>query len=213
MPGNRLVIIFIMLWLGAIGAGLGVLSSYGSAPGAFGAAPQRWPSDASLTLDPDRPTLLLAVHPRCPCTRSTIEELAGVLGESRRRPRTMALIFEPASDARNDESERFARTAISGSLSRLPDVELVPDPGSEIAACFGALTSGHALLYSPQGELLFSGGLTPTRAHVGPNTGSAALGALLAGDTPISSRAPVYGCPLCEGGPGAVCLQPEESEP
>ncbi len=213
MSSSRWIIIVIALWLGAIGTGLGMLGRYGSAPGAVGAVPDRWPADAPLILDPDRPTLLLAVHPRCPCTRSTIEELAGVLGRAEDRPRTVALVFEPESGGGRDEAERFARTAISASLWRLPDTELLADPGSRIASRFGALTSGHAVLYSRAGELLYSGGLTPTRAHVGPNTGSAALSALLAGGAPVATRAPVYGCPLCEGGPGAVCLQPEETEP
>jgi hypothetical protein len=199
MRQNRTIIILIAAWLGLIAAGFGAMASYAAKPGAVGDVPQTWPEDApaSMTLDPEQPTLVLAVHPRCPCTRATINELERALAKAPALPTTYALIFEPAPNDPVHQDESFARTHIANRLAKLPAVTLIPDPGAEIATRFGALTSGHTLVYTPDADLAFSGGLTPTRAHEGPNTGSASLIELFNARKSLASEAPVFGCPLC----------------
>jgi len=78
---------------------------------------------------------------------------------------------------------------------------LTDEDGIE-ARSFGAVTSGQALLYSAQGRLLFSGGITESRGHSGDNAGRSAIESLVMNGseglrTPAST--PVYGCPLCRG--------------
>lgn len=211
---NRSQTLIIVGWLGLVACGLGALANYGATPGAVGEVPSEWPSDASegLTLAQDSLTLVLAVHPRCPCTRSTINELARALGASQEQPTIYALIFEPALENATDPDESFARTQIRARLSELPGVVMVRDPGSAIANRFGAMTSGHTIVYDADGLLRFSGGLTPTRAHEGPNTGSASLIELLNGGPAIADDAPVYGCPLCPDSLTTTC-PPNEVSP
>lgn len=206
--------LIIVGWLGLVACGLGALANYGATPGAVGEVPNVWPTNTAsgLTLAEERHTLVLAVHPRCPCTRSTINELARALGASQEQPTIYALIFEPALEDDTDPDESFARTQIRTRLSDLPGVVMVRDPGSEIASRFGAMTSGHTLVYDADGSLRFSGGLTPTRAHEGPNTGSASLIELLNGGAAIADDAPVYGCPLCPDSPVTTC-PPNEVAP
>ncbi len=199
---NRLTILFIALWLGAIGAGLGILADYSATPGLVGQVPTSWPDNSPINRDQNNHTIIVSVHPRCPCTRATLDELEGVLAQSQSTPLVLALIFEPSPNyphvSESDiDVETFARTSITKRLKRIPGVQCIADPDSMIAQSFGALTSGHTLIYTPQGELAFSGGLTPTRAHTGPNTGSSALNDILKGQTPIRESAPVFGCPLC----------------
>jgi hypothetical protein len=53
------------------------------------------------------------------------------------------------------------------------------------------------LLYSPQGKLQFSGGITESRGHVGDNAGRAAVLAALTTDAPPEqTNAFVFGCAL-----------------
>ncbi len=211
---NRTQTLIIVGWLGLVACGLGALANYGATPGAVGEVPSSWPEHAAagLTLVQDSLTLVLAVHPRCPCTRSTVNELSRALSASKEQPTIYALIFEPASDDEIDPDDSFARTQIRARLSELPGVIMVRDPGSAIAERFGAMTSGHTLVYDADGSLQFSGGLTPTRAHEGPNTGAASLVELLNGGSAIAEDAPVYGCPLCPESPMTFC-PPNEVAP
>src|SRR5690606_19845779 len=68
-------------WLLAAAAGLFGLLRYGHAPGAAGLAPAAWPDDCGLARAPDRPTLLLFAHPRCPCTVASVHELARLVAD------------------------------------------------------------------------------------------------------------------------------------
>ena len=83
---------------------------------------------------------------------------------------------------------------------RIPGVRVAVDPDGAEAARFGVETSGHALLYDPAGQLLFSGGLTAARGHAGDNPGRSAVVALVMGGTPEVRRTSVFGCPLSAAG-------------
>jgi hypothetical protein len=52
------------------------------------------------------------------------------------------------------------------------------------------------VLYSPNGELLFSGGITGSRGHAGQNPGEDAVIALVNGRSLPLTHAHVYGCDL-----------------
>jgi hypothetical protein len=213
-PHHRICVL-IAVWLGLVACGLGALAGYSSTQGAVGESPQTWPDVAApeITLSADTHTVVIAVHPRCPCTRATINELERSLAASAEEPIIYALIFEPTPGELEHADEAFARTRIAARLSRLTGVRMIPDPGSALAQRFGALTSGHTLVYDDSGSLVYSGGLTPTRAHEGPNTGSASLVQLLNGGSAVAESAPVYGCPLCPDSPSFeldICSTQEE---
>jgi hypothetical protein len=61
---------------------------------------------------------------------------------------------------------------------------------------FQAFTSGQTLLYSSEGELLFSGGITIARGHEGDNSGRLAIESLLANSAAEVRQTPVFGCPI-----------------
>src|SRR5436190_6315 len=82
----------------------------------------------------------------------------------------------------------------------IPGVTVRADVDGEAARRFGAATSGQALLYTADGRLLFSGGITESRGHEGDNAGRSAIAALVLGAEPTKlATSPVYGCPLFEG--------------
>lgn len=214
-PFHRTIIV-ATAWLGLVLCGLAALAGYAAIPGEVGQPPQEWPAEdipPEITLATDAHTIVVAVHPRCPCTRATISELDRSLTNASGVPAIYALIFEPAPGELEHTDEAFARTRIAKRMGQLPNARLIPDPGSAIAQRFGALTSGHTLVYDSSGSLVFSGGMTPTRAHEGPNTGSSSLVRLLSGESAVAETAPVYGCPLCHDGPSLafdVCSTQEE---
>ncbi len=61
---------------------------------------------------------------------------------------------------------------------------------------FGAATSGHAVLYGPDGGLLFRGGITGARGHIGDNDGREAVIAHVLKMATAPSRTDVFGCPI-----------------
>jgi hypothetical protein len=136
--------------------------------------------------------LVVALHPKCPCSRATVREVSSIAAACGDRLRVVALLVLPpgAPDDWGGTPLADAARAIPGAV-----VRLVPAGGA--ARGFGALTSGHAALYSPAGRLMFTGGMTASRGHGGGGAGArAVLAAVLDGGAPAIAAAPVFGCPL-----------------
>jgi hypothetical protein len=178
-------------WGLALGFGFVLLGAYAARPGDPGAPPQCWPRSSVLVRDESRFNLLVFLHPACPCSRASVEELGYVMKHARGRVRAQALLVVP---------ETIPKTWVVGKLenqlSELPDLGVRRDRGGVEQRRFGAATSGHVLLYDCRGRLVFSGGITPARGHVGPNYGRDALLAYLERDTNQRAASPVFGCPL-----------------
>ena len=95
----------------------------------------------------------------------------------------------------------WERTDTWQAAARIPGVRVAVDPDGAQAARFSAETSGHALLYGPDGRLWFSGGITDGRGHAGESGGRRAIMELLTGEAPHAEGTPVFGCPLSAGPP------------
>ncbi len=160
-------------------------------PGPERAVSSRWPGESRLDRPGDRPTLVLVAHPKCPCTKATLEQLARILTRTAGPVRGYALFTRPA-----DLGAGWARTAAWDQAAELPGFTSVDDVDGVEALRFGATTSGHVFVYDAGGTLRFSGGLTAARATEGRSTGMTAVLEVLRGATPAFSRTPVFGCPL-----------------
>jgi hypothetical protein len=180
-----------VVWLLTVGAGFAVVLNYQAASGPSGVSPQRWPSGTAVPLDQHRDTLLMFAHPRCPCTRASIEELNRLLARSHGAPAARVLFYRPGN---------FPRDWASGDLWRgaaaIPGVSVQEDLDGALARRFGAETSGYVLLYDHHGQLLFKGGITGSRGHAGDNAGEDAILALLNGQIGNVNQTQVYGCSL-----------------
>lgn len=184
-------------WLLGVGAGLSVLWDYSNTPGSAGAVSPRWPT--AIGRAHGRPSLVMAVHPHCPCSRASIRELALIMTRCRGRLDARVLFVEPPGVGRG-----WAETDLRDEAEAIPGVEVLTDPGGATSRRFGAETSGHVLLYDAGGDLRFSGGITAARGHSGDNRGRDAILALMAAENlPTPGRAGpaetfVFGCPLLD---------------
>jgi len=181
----------LALWVGAVAGGSALQWNYVNAPGARGAQPENWPEASLVKRESTGLTLVMLVHPRCPCTRASLRELASVMEQTKGRLSAHVLLWVPesaSSDWRDGELWRRAR--------KIPGVQVHADVRGEEARRFGALTSGHTVVYGPDGRLLFSGGLTPARGHPGESAGKEAILALAREEKPEWARTDVYGCGL-----------------
>jgi glyoxylase-like metal-dependent hydrolase (beta-lactamase superfamily II) len=87
-------------------------------------------------------------------------------------------------------------TDLRRSAAAIPGVTVLTDKDGVEAARFGAQTSGHTLVFDRDGTLLFSGGITASRGHIGANAGENAVLAAVTQQKFDLHQAPVFGCSL-----------------
>ena len=177
-------------WGSGVVAGFSTAERYAGTPGALATPGASWPATASVERDAARPTLLLFLHPCCPCSRATVEELSRLLARCGDRLATQ-VIFVSDPQLGTD----WRQGGLWEDVAALPGVTELEDPGGTQARLFGARTSGQAELYGADGALLFSGGLTAARGHAGDNAGVDAVQAFVLHGHGAAS-APVFGCAL-----------------
>jgi len=179
-----------VVWLVAVGYGLRLVWTYENSPGRSGTPPTAWPTESAIKRTPGLPTLVLFIHPHCPCSRATIGELAILMARSQSVVNANTVFVKPAG------FEGWEKTDLWSSAADIPGVKLSVDENGVEANRFQSETSGQIALYSAQGKLLFSGGITGSRGHSGDNDGRTAIQSLLAGDKAAGTKTPVFGCPL-----------------
>jgi len=199
---RRLVILSsITLWLLVVGIGLSVLFSYENTPGVAAHPAASWPVDSQIQRAPGRATLVMLVHPHCPCSRASIGELALLMAQSQGRLTAYVLFLKPAGFSNNWE-----KTDLWHSAAGIPGVQPIVDYDGVEARRFHATTSGQTVLYDAEGRILFSGGITLARGHAGDNAGRSAIVSLVNAKIAEQTETPVFGCPLFDD--NSECRKP-----
>jgi hypothetical protein len=199
---HRIALLFaVCLWLGAVCFGMGWMWSYNQRPGTAGTPPERWPEKTSVPLDRNRFTLIILAHPKCPCTRATVEELSKLMTNCRDRLSAHVLFVTPQSAPQD-----WYQTDLWNSAAMIPGVSTFVDHDGSEASRFQAYTSGQVALYDNNGQLRFRGGITQARGHVGDNAGRSAIEAIINTGTTEIDHTVVFGCPLFN--PESECRVP-----
>ena len=182
-----------VVWLAIIGAGTLLMLLHSQQPGPDGAAPQRWPESSPVHFDTGTPTIVMFLHPHCPCTRATVGELERLMAHFQGQVHAHVWFIRPPG-----VTEAWVKTDLWQSAEAIPGVTVHGDEDGAIARMFHAETSGQTDLYDRHGRLLFQGGITVSRGHAGDNAGRSAIAALLAHQPFSGTRTPVFGCSLSE---------------
>lgn len=183
-----------VVWLAAVGWGFVHILHYEGTPGRQGGEVFD-PAALRARVEPRKFMLVVALHPECPCSRATVEAIDRLVAE---RPDRMAVhgIFldTAAGGGRPEASGLWAR------LGRVPGATVHKDVPGGWCGGDGFRTSGEAILYGPDGDVRFHGGLTIARGHQGPSRGYAAVLAAIDGSTRAGeiTRTPVFGCSLSD---------------
>ena len=179
----------VAVWSAAVATGMGLLAAYANNPG-------KWtPAPAAIGHSDDpasaRPRLYMFLHPRCPCSVASVNELARIM--SRCAAQLDATVFFVRSESQPADWE-------SGTLwnlaSSIPGISVESDVGGSVAGQFHANTSGEVFVYDCLGKLCFHGGITAARGHAGDNLGESAVIAIALGEISYVERSPVFGCPF-----------------
>ena len=182
-----------LLWLAVIVAGSFLMLQHSERPGPAAAAPPQWPASSPVPFDRTHPTLVMFLHPQCPCTRATVGELERLMAHSQGQVSVHLWFLRPAG-----MGDEWLQTDLWHSAAVIPGVTLHCDDEGATARLFHAETSGQADLYDRDGRLLFQGGITIARGHAGDSSGSRSLAALLAHQSPDAIQTPVFGCTLSD---------------
>ncbi|MBL7645616.1 MAG: RedB protein [Candidatus Hydrogenedentes bacterium] len=186
-PGKAL----FLLWTLLLAAGACALSRYEFNGTMTTGVAEHWPDNSVVQLDSERPTLVMFLHPRCPCSAASITQLDRVLRRSPGRFRTWVLLVRPAGVPETWEAGANAEAAL-----RLPETTLLIDSAGELARQFGARYSGTVQAFDTGGNRRFTGGITASRGHEGESLGGLALRDIGAGRVPDAASMPVFGCSL-----------------
>jgi hypothetical protein len=185
------VLTSITLWLLVVGVGISFLLGYENTPGVAAKPLASWPADSQIQRTPGRATLVMLVHPHCPCSRASIGELALLMAQTQGRLEAYVLFLKPA-----EFSNDWEKTDLWQSAAGIPGVKPIVDYDGVEARRFNAGTSGQTVLYDVEGRLLFSGGITIARGHAGDNAGRSAIVSLVNAKLAEQTETPVFGCPL-----------------
>lgn len=187
----RILAVVILGWSILLLAGFGRLLTYSSVPGPEAPAQPVWPAEARWIRHPERATLVLFLHPQCPCSAATLSELERMLPQLGGRADIHLSFVLPAA-----RTADWARAQLWRRAERFPGVELSVDEGGREAERFGARTSGETYLYAPSGQLLFRGGITSARGHEGDSAGKSAVLAYFRGQPVPVSGTRTFGCAI-----------------
>lgn len=189
-----------MGWIGVLAVGTAISATYENKPGDPASAPA-----IAISTDGVEPAksskatfhIIMFVHPKCPCTRASMAELRNLMEKF---PDLKATVFfyRPAS-----EKTGWEKTEIWKMASSVKNIDPQIDVDGQKAKSYRAVTSGQVLLYDTSERLVFSGGITGARGHVGENVGEDMVAGVLAKRSSAigkNFRAPVFGCRILTDG-------------
>jgi hypothetical protein len=183
----------MLLWGGAISSGMLGLVRYQMTPAPRqGDAPRDWPTGTGdIAREPGRFTLVMTLHPRCPCSRASLGELTQLLARAEGQIDAHVLFVKPRG-----APPGWCDGDLWEQAEAIPGVHVAIDDDARDSTIFQATTSGQVIVYDAAGAIRFSGGITGGRGHAGDNSGlSAVLGLIRDGQTGVTNT-PVYGCAL-----------------
>jgi hypothetical protein len=155
------------IWAATVGAMYRSIRRFETTPGREAAALPSWPVNSRILPAHDRWTLVMLIHPKCGCSRASIQELARIIEMSGPSLQTYVLVYRPA-----DFRSGWEKSDVSDAAAKLQRAHVVIDVDGQEARLFGGFTSGQTYLFDRGGKLRFSGGITSLRGHAGINRGS-----------------------------------------
>lgn len=194
-----LSIVSVGTWLALVVSGSLILIHYASRPGATMDASSKWPADTHLSRSAQHPTLIMFAHPHCPCSRASVDELADIVSECQGSVDVQIVFYCP-----NLTDANWKETSLVRQAAQLSKAAIFFDCNAQELQRFRATISGQVMLFSTTGKLLFNGGITASRGHVGESYGKSSVISLLR--TPpqtilastTAQRFPTFGCTLVQ---------------
>lgn len=142
-------------------------------------------------------SLVMAVHPNCLYSAASLAELRKIYARMPEEMMVTLLEFTPEGEAQTWNS------AAAGELAALAKLQarILTDRNGEIARRLGITKSGELKLFSPNGKLLYDGGIAGGLGTVGAGLGEETVEDIINGSNFQTISVPSFGCSLF-GEPG-----------
>lgn len=183
-----LFVLCLLLWIIGLGWGYQTLFAYETTPGVTGGVKSNWPAGTALKPVSGKATLIMFAHPYCPCTRASMQELSKLVMRLRKPVKLYVVFFKGTSFKEQGD--------LIKSAASIPGAQVVIDKDGLESKRFNATVSGQTLVYDPQGQILYNGGITVSRGSVGENAGSDKVVAVVNGKDDKFAKGLAYGCSL-----------------
>jgi len=192
---DRKFVFFLAIWACLVGFCYYALIAYSAVSGSQmqNSDLKFWPRNCNLARNKGRFTLLTFIHPYCPCSRASINELNKIMTRTHHNMDCQVVFLKPSTLGANWEKSNLWQMTL-----QIPNCDRISDVDGLLAKSFNASTSGQTFLYDPDGKLVFSGGVTTSRGHEGDSPGSIAIENLSSTKKAKTSCSQVFGCPLFE---------------
>lgn len=200
--GRRLLHLAVLTaWLGCIAAVMhwGLHFQYQAPP--LQPSQGQWPTSSQLPRG-NAGTIIMFLHPHCPCSKASLHEL--LMLDTKLRPGiAVSCVFCQAPE---ESADYIRSTGLWREVAKGANLHATIDSGAE-TSLFHPRISGEIFAYDAAGTLVYHGGITPSRGHVGDNLGAERLLARLNEDsagTQPPDIFPAFGCAL--GSPETAAL-------
>lgn len=183
------------LWLLSSTLGLAVLINYSNTKGKVGSQTLRqWPAESRIERT-IQPTLVMFVHPFCPCSMASVGELERLMPYLKDKV-NINLVFISLKNMKGASATEWKSTALYKKAAKIPGIKIFRDSDDSESKLFGAETSGHTEIFDQKGKLVFTGGITPARGHMGDSPGRTAIVSWLKDHNETRVETSVFGCAL-----------------
>jgi hypothetical protein len=182
----------IAIWLLLVLVSMAAFLMYEGKPSYNAAALPMAPISEDVAEPKRMAKIFIALHPKCPCSRVTLDELLRIVDQCSQPAQFIILVYVP-----NLEPVSWIESSSTDLARSLPNSVVYIDRNGQDAANIGIHTSGGMVAYDADGNLCFSGGILQSRGFAGDNIGSRTLTQLLYGKpTEHVVTTPVFGCSL-----------------
>lgn len=114
--------ILSVVWTLTIAAGMNAVWKHELSPGTVALPSHMWPVASKLPPPSNTPVLVMLAHPRCPCTRASIGELAKLMASLQGRLSSHVLSYTP-----KHSSLDWQETDLWASAQAIPGVQVSAD--------------------------------------------------------------------------------------
>ncbi|QQR56674.1 MAG: RedB protein [Candidatus Melainabacteria bacterium] len=189
---NRTLIISMSIWALLVIVSYCGLNAYSTEHGEKGESEMvHWPTISKLERDENKFNLVAFIHPHCPCSRASLNELCKIMSRAKKNVSCRVVFMKPQEFGLDWEKTDLWYTA-----KQIPNCDCFADINGDETNAFFAKTSGQTYLFDRDGVLIFSGGITGSRGHEGDNPGQLAIEDLALSKKNNNNCSPVFGCPL-----------------
>lgn len=188
---KALLVLAYLMWGGLLFIGHLVLFEYEMTASPLADTKRIFPEKSVVQLARGRQNIILFIHPMCPCTMASVDELAELMHVGQEDAIGTVIALMPT-----ELKSEWSSQPVFSALKRIRNVSISYDSDGSQAATFGATTSGHVLIYDGRGVLQFSGGITASRGHSGDNANLQAAKNIILDRNPKFATTPVLGCAL-----------------